>query len=134
MPNPTKLSQTEIAQHADSENVVGGLIDDHKALLDLFSGMLRASAVYDAANLVDAAGVTTTVACVGAALGDFVLASFSLDLQGITMTAYVSAADVVSIRFQNESGGAIDLASGTIRVAVIKQAAFVAPTRTVTRT
>lgn len=74
------------------------------------------TATYDPPNLADGAGTTTTVAVSGAQLGDAVACSFSADLQGITMTAWVSAADTVSIRFQNESGGAIDLASGTIRV------------------
>jgi hypothetical protein len=46
--------------------------------------------------------------------------SFSLDLQGITVTAYVSAANTVSVRFQNESGGTLDLGSGTLRVRVRK--------------
>lgn len=78
------------------------------------------SAVYDPANLVDGAGVTTTVAVTGAALGDLAIVSFSLDLQGILLTAYVSAANVVSCRFQNETGGALDLGSGTLRVKVIK--------------
>lgn len=74
------------------------------------------SATYDPGSLADGAGATTTVTCTGAALGDFALASFSLDLQGITVTAWVSAADTVSVRFQNESGGVLDLASGTLRV------------------
>jgi hypothetical protein len=56
------------------------------------------------------------LATLGVALGDFASASFSLDLQGITLTAWVSAADTVSVRFQNESGSAVDLASGTLRV------------------
>jgi hypothetical protein len=60
------------------------------------------------------------VTVTGAALGDFARASFSLNLQGITVTAWVSAADTVSVRFQNESGGALDLASGTLRVKVEK--------------
>ena len=77
------------------------------------------SATYDPASLIDGAGATTTVTVTGAVLGDFVTAvSFSLDLQGITLTAYVSAANTVSVRFQNESGGTIDLASGTLRVRV----------------
>jgi hypothetical protein len=76
----------------------------------------RASATYDPASLADGAGVTTTVTCTGAVLGDAADCSFSLDLQGIVMTAYVSAADTVSVRFQNESTGTIDLGSGTIRV------------------
>lgn len=82
---------------------------------------LSGSATYDPANLVDGAGVTTTVTVTGAVLGDFVTAvSFSLDIQGILLTAWVSAADTVSVRFQNETGGAIDLGSGTIRVRVAK--------------
>ena len=81
---------------------------------------LRWSAVYDPPSLADGTGVTTTVSVIGAALGDFAQASFSLDLQGITVTAYVSALDTVSVRFQNETGGVIDLASGTLRVKVDK--------------
>jgi len=81
---------------------------------------MEASAVYDPPNLADGEGVTTTVVVNGAALGDYVECSFSLDLQGITVTAYVSAVDTVSVRFQNESGGALDLASGTLKVRVNK--------------
>lgn len=77
-------------------------------------GYLRGSAVFDPANLVDGAGVTTTVTVSGAVVGDMTRASFSLDLQGILLTSWVSAANTVSVRFQNETGGAIDLASGTI--------------------
>lgn len=81
---------------------------------------LTGSAVYDPANLVDGAGVTTTVTVTGAALGDTALISFSLDLQGILLTAYVSSANTVSCRFQNETGGPIDLGSGTLRAKVLK--------------
>lgn len=79
-----------------------------------------ASAVYDPANLADGAGVTTTIALAGAALGDMVIGSFSLDIQGILVTYYVSAVNTIAIRFQNETGGAIDLGSGTINVKLIK--------------
>jgi len=48
------------------------------------------------------------------------MAAAPYDLQGITATAYVSASDTVKIRLQNESGGAIDLASGTWTVRVRK--------------
>ncbi len=78
--------------------------------------ILRGSATYDPPNLVDGAGATTTVTVTGAALGDYVEGvSFSNDLQGITVTAWVSAPDAVSVRFQNESGGTLDLPSGTLR-------------------
>ena len=79
---------------------------------------INASAVYDPPSLADGAGDTTTVAAVGAAMGNFVKASFTEDLQGITVTAWVSAPDVVSVRFQNETGGLLDLNSGTLSVRV----------------
>jgi hypothetical protein len=54
----------------------------------------------------------------GAAFGDFARASFSPDLQGITLTSLVSVADTVSVRLQNGTAGAVDLGSGTLRVRV----------------
>jgi hypothetical protein len=76
------------------------------------------TATYDPGNLADGAGTTTTVSAPGSQLGDYVQATFSLDTQGILVFGWVSAAGTVSVRFQNESGGAIDLASGTLKVKV----------------
>ena len=88
-------------------------------------GLSGGTRTYDPASLIDTAGATTTVTVTGAALGDFVpMVSFDKDLQGITVTAYVSAANTVSVRFQNESGGTLDLASGTLRVVVAKASNF----------
>jgi len=86
----------------------------------LYAQPLTGSATYDAANLADGAGVTTTVTVTGAALGDFAEASLGVSAAGITVTAYVSATDTVSVRIQNESTGAVDLASTTIRARVWK--------------
>jgi hypothetical protein len=80
------------------------------------------TATYDPASLADGAGATTTVTVTGAVTGDAAFASFSNDLQGILLTAWVSAADTVSVRFQNETGGTIDLANGTIRAWLRKRA------------
>lgn len=82
------------------------------------STVLSGSATYDPPSLVDGQGTTTTVTVTGAALGGFARASFSLDLQGITVTAWVSATNTVSVRLQNESGGTLDLASGTLKARV----------------
>jgi hypothetical protein len=82
------------------------------------SAILEGTATYDPPSLNDGDGATTTVTVTGAALGDFVETSFSLDLQGITTTAWVSAANTVSVRLQNETGGTIDLGSGTLRARV----------------
>lgn len=83
---------------------------------------LTGSATFDPGNLADGAGETTTVTVTGAALGDFAQASFSLTTSGITITAWVSAANTVSVRFQNETGGALDIGSGTLRVRVTRAA------------
>jgi hypothetical protein len=82
--------------------------------------LLEVSATYDPPSLAAGSGVTTSMAVAGAALGDHARASFTQDLQGITLTAWVSAANTVSIRFQNGTAGAVDLASGTLRVRVEK--------------
>lgn len=84
-------------------------------------GELIGSAVYDASSLIDGAGITTTVPVAGATLGDFALASLNIDVAGISVAAWVSATNVVSVRLQNESGGTLDLASGTIRAMVFKR-------------
>ncbi|CAI6073625.1 hypothetical protein [Cohnella sp. JJ-181] len=82
---------------------------------------LVASATFDPSSLVDGAGVTSSPIMVpGAAFGDFVQVAAPYDLQDITATAYVSAANTVEIRLQNESGATVDLASGKWRVLVLK--------------
>jgi hypothetical protein len=74
----------------------------------------------DPSSLADGAGETQSVTFAGANLNDFVLVSASYDLQDITVTGYVQATDTVEIRIQNESGGTIDLGSGTWHVIIIK--------------
>jgi hypothetical protein len=87
----------------------------------VFPDVLRASATINVASLADGVGSTETVTVPGVALGDIVIGfSFGVSLAGITATAYVSAADTVSIRVQNESGGVLDLASTTVKVVVGK--------------
>lgn len=85
-----------------------------------FEKLLTGSATFNPTNLADGAGETTTVPVTGAAPGERAFATFSNDLSGITLSAWVSSGDTVSVRFQNESGGTIDLASGTLRAYVIK--------------
>ena len=87
----------------------------------IFSDTWLVTATLDAGNLVDGAGETDTVAVPGVALGDMVLGcSFAVSEAGMSVTAYVSAAGVISIRVQNESGGTVDLASCTIRLVVAR--------------
>jgi hypothetical protein len=85
----------------------------------LFSDTWSVTCTLDAGSLVDGAGETETIAVPGVVLGDIVLGfSFGVDLAGVTATAYVSAANVVTIRVQNEAAATVDLASTTVRVVV----------------
>jgi hypothetical protein len=83
------------------------------------------SAVYDPPSLAAGAktGIQTIVGgtLAGVALGDRVdTVSFSLDLAGARVFAWVSAANTVSFYFINENGAnPLDLGSGTVRVKVI---------------
>jgi hypothetical protein len=87
----------------------------------LFSDTWSVVATLNASSLVDGAGETNTIAVPGVALGDVVIGvSMGVDLAGITVTPYVSAANVVSIRFQNESGGTLDLASTIVECVVVR--------------
>lgn len=77
------------------------------------------SATYDPPSL--AAGAVASIqtqTVTGATVGDFVKASFSQDLAGARLDAWVSAADTVKFRFANPTAGTIDLASGTVRLRV----------------
>lgn len=96
------------------------LLADQNSMLTTSCFMLRGSATYDPPSLADGAGASTTVTVTGAVLGDLAMASFSLSTQGILVTANVTAADTVTVRFQNETTGVIDLLSGTLRAAVIR--------------
>lgn len=77
---------------------------------------------YDPPSLADGDGVETTVTVPGARLGDFVVISFSNDLQGVMLQGSVSSDDTVLARFQNESGGTVDIPTGTLMAGVYKNA------------
>ena len=77
------------------------------------------AATLDAGSLVDGAGESDTVAVPGVLLGDVIMGiSVGVSLVGMSVTAYVSAADVVTVRIQNESGSTVDLASATIKILI----------------
>jgi hypothetical protein len=90
----------------------------------LYSDTFLVRATLNADSLEDGAGDIDTVAVPGVALGDMVLsASLSVDVAGLIVEAYVSSANTVSIRFQNETGGTVDLASATLRLVVVRSLA-----------
>ena len=60
------------------------------------------------------------VTVTGAAVGDFAECSFGVSLAGMIASAYVSAADTVTVVLFNATTGTVDLASTTLRARVRK--------------
>ena len=115
------MNKVAISQRLPSKYDMASFAAIFRDIEQFTNCFIQGSATYDPASLADGAGATTTVTVPGAVLGDYAVASFSLDLQGITVTAYVSAANTVSVRFQNETAGILDLGSGTLRALVIRR-------------
>ena len=87
-------------------------------------GIFVGSATYDPPSLATGAKDTIqTMTVTGVALGDKVTGvSFSNDLAGCRIVAWVSAANTVSFYAINENGAnPVDLASGTVRVTVTQK-------------
>lgn len=83
--------------------------------------IIRATATIDPGNIVSPGQIAVTATVYGAVLGDHVSFSAPYDLQQLQGTAYVSAADTVTVMLRNGTGGAIDLASGTWSFIVFKR-------------
>jgi len=86
----------------------------------VFDRVWEVRATINPDSLADGAGDNDTIAVPGVALGDMVLGiSLGVDLAGMTVTGWVSAANTVTVRFQNESGtNPLDLGAATIKVLV----------------
>lgn len=116
----------------------GTLVLDAAAPVDLFENVTQfvgVSAADQAKTLCNNARVATAaydppslepgsvapiqaITVLGAALGDRAEATFSLNMQGVALDAWVSAADTVSYQFRNPAGaaGSVDLGAGSVRV------------------
>lgn len=102
-------------------NPGGGQLTGTQVGIHTFAvGQLKTTVVYDPPSINPLGVATTTVAVSGASLGDFPNASFSLDLAGLMMTAYVSAAGIVTVKLFNPTTSIIDVASGNLMVLVFK--------------
>ena len=83
--------------------------------------VLTAEAALDFPSIAAAASSALTIAVPGAAVNDpVVLGLPAAPTAGLLFTAYVSAADTVTVRATNITAGGVDAASATYKVAVSK--------------
>ena len=97
----------------------GGTLNGHQVSLSTVGASGSADTeTWNPGEIATKSSSTTTVTVSGAALGDFVLCSFSLALSGLMLNGYVSAANTVTVVLFNPTGASVDLASGTVKVLV----------------
>jgi len=82
---------------------------------------LSGSATWDASSIADGDEEAKEVTVTGAALGDYVLASLSIDIADLQLDAHVTAADTVTCVLSNSTSGPVDLDSATVYVMVIQK-------------
>jgi len=92
------------------------------AMLTALRG-LEASETYDAGSIADGDEEVGEITVTGAVLGDFCLASLSIDVADLNIVASVTAADTVTYQLLNNTGGDVNLASATVKVRVLPQGA-----------
>ena len=85
----------------------------------LFTDFWAVKATINADSLNTGANDTDTVTVPGVALGDIVLGvSLGVDLAGVQLTAYVSAANTVTVIFENITAGTALVGDGTMAAVV----------------
>lgn len=112
---PVKIGEEKIDKNFQS-------IDTEFAnLARIVNSYLVGSTAWDPGSIADGDEEAKEVTVTGAVLGDFVLASFSLDVQDLVLDAQVTTADMVTAILANNTGTPVDLAEGTLYVRVIKK-------------
>ena len=82
---------------------------------------LYGSATWDPSSIAAGAEEAKEVTVIGAVVGDYAVAAFSQDVSDLTLDAQVTGTNIVTCVLANNTGGAIDLASGTIYARVFKR-------------
>ncbi|GAG09652.1 unnamed protein product [marine sediment metagenome] len=82
---------------------------------------LHGSVTWDPKNLTSGSHDEQNVTVTGAVMGDYAVASFSLDLTHLDVTASVTAADTVTVVISNHHDSAVDVAEGTLYVRVFRR-------------
>lgn len=98
----------------------GTLVATQVGIHSFAVGQAETTATWDPDSISNGSSTSTAVTVSGASLGDYAVASFSLSLQGLGLSAYVSAANTVTVVLSNLTGAAVNLASGTLSVLVLK--------------
>ena len=119
-----RLCQEDLDTGVDvtsKRNPGGGTLTATQVGIHTFAiGQVRYSATWDPGSVASGGYVAVSMTVTGAELGDFTLASFSLNITNLNLSSYVSAAKTVTVVLSNLTGTAVDLEEGTLHVLVFK--------------
>ncbi len=91
-------------------------------MLEQLSNALEGSKAWDAGSIADGDEEALEITVAGAALGDFVLASLSIDVADLALSGAVTAADTVTLVLSNNTGAGVNLGAATAYCLVLKKA------------
>ena len=74
---------------------------------------------WDPGSISDGDETATDVSLADVQLGDYAYATLAVDVEDLQLTASVTASGTVSVVLSNSTGGAVNLGSSTLRIAVI---------------
>ena len=90
--------------------------------LDQFANAISGSKAWDAGSIDDGNEEALEITVTGAALGDFVMSSLSIDVADLVLSGAVTAANTVTLILANNTGGAVNLGAATAYCLVVKKA------------
>lgn len=94
------------------------LIANTAVLQTAFPAPLSGSAAWTPGLIGAAGSVSTTVTVAGATLAMFVKAAYNSSLGGLTLSAYVSSANTITVVLANNTAGSITPSAGIVTVSV----------------
>ncbi len=119
-PNEWTFSSPVVLEGTDEHVFLYVAIDAQtKTLYTAYAKSKTSKVTYDPPSIATNSSVSTTVTLSGATVGSVVQAAFSQYNTDIEISAVVSAANTVTVKFKNTGSAAVDLASGTLTVKLI---------------
>lgn len=107
----------------DGQNFkVGPKADDDASRLASIDRIMEFETTHDFGNIADGGREETGfITVTGASIGDWCMASLGVDQQGMHVVCNITSNNNCVVAVNNETGGAIDLASTTVRILIIKR-------------
>jgi hypothetical protein len=103
----------------DEKKLYAWLLKLHERLIQ---DDLKGSDEWNPPAISAGAKETYNVTVTGATVGDYAIASFSIDITNdLSITAHVSAADTATVQVENHSVGTVDLGTVTVYARVFRR-------------